>query len=187
MRQRGLDVLLWIVSRLVPEREREPLVGDLSEEYAVRANAASSSVALKWCLRQVCASAPPLLWANLRRVAWLSTIGVAMLAYVAVGVVEFGVNWGLSIASGHETAAYNPVGMLITFPMVVIIGYSTARLRPSAPAVLATMMVVAVTVMTLSANESVPLWYRIAYFVVGPAAAILGGAVKRLRFAPERG
>ncbi len=186
MQQRGLQVLLWLVSRLVPEREREPLLGDLIEEYALRANAASASAALKWCLQQVCASAPPLMCASLSRTAWISTIGIAMLAYIAVGIVEFGVDWGLSIASGQGSAAYNPAGMLITFPMVVVIGYFAARLRPSAPVVLATLMLTAVTVMTLSANENVPRWYRFAYFVAGPAAAILGGAIKRLRFAPGR-
>ncbi len=178
MRQRGFQMLLWIVSRLVPKREREPLVGDLSEEFALRANASSSSAALQWCLRQVCASAPPLMWANLRRSAWISTLGVAMLAYIAVGIVEFGVNWGMSLASGQASAAYNPAGMLIPFPMVVTIGYFAARRRSGAPVVLATLMLTAVTVMTLSAGESVPLWYRCAYFVAGPAAAVIGGALR---------
>ncbi len=178
MRQRSFQVLLWIVSRLVPEREREPLVGDLIEEFALRANASSSSAAWTWCVQQVCASAPPLMWANFRRSAWVSTLGVAMLAYIAVGIVEFGVSWGMSLVSGQGSAAYNPVGMLITFPMVVIIGYFAARLRTSAPVVLATLMLTAVTVMTLSANEGVPLWYRCAYFVAGPAAAVIGGALR---------
>jgi hypothetical protein len=187
MRQRSFEVLLWIVSRLVPEREREALVGDLVEEFGLRANASSVSAALKWCVQQVFASAPPLLLANLRRTAWPSTIGVAMLAYIAVGIVEFGVNWAMSLASGQGSEVYNPVGMLITFPMVVTIGYFAARLRPGAPVVLATLMLAAVTVMTLSANESVPVWYRIAYFIVGPAAVGMGSAARARRSPRESG
>jgi uncharacterized membrane protein AbrB (regulator of aidB expression) len=128
---------------------------------------------------RVCASAPHLMWARLIRVPWISTIGVALLAYIAVGVVELVVNWATSGASAH--AAYDPLGMFITFPMVVLIAYFAARLRRTAPLVLAVMMLVAVTVMTLSAAEDVPPWYRIAYFFVGPVAACIGSALRALR------
>ena len=176
MRHLSLHVATWILSRLAPASEREPLVGDLIEEYSLRANTASSSAARGWFLRQVCASVPSLLWARLTRTAWLSTFGVALLGYIAVGVVEVIVNWAIS-----SSAAYNPLGMFITFPMVVVIGYFAARLRREAPIVLGAMMFVAVTVMTFSANESLPLWYRIAYFIVGPAAAFIGSALSSRR------
>jgi len=42
-----LGVALWILSRLVPEREREAFVGDLIEEYSLRAREVSSSAALR--------------------------------------------------------------------------------------------------------------------------------------------
>jgi hypothetical protein len=172
MRHQLPHVALWILSRLVSEGEREPLVGDLAEEYALRASAVSSSAALKWCLRQVWASVPAVLWARLTRVPWISTIGVALLAYIAVGVVELTVN---------RATAYNPLGMLITFPMVVAIGYVAAGVRRSAPLVLAGMMLIAVTAMTLLADEAVPAWYRVAYFFVGPVAAFIGTALRSLR------
>ena len=76
----------------MPEAEREPLLGDLTEEYELRASSSSRSAALKWYLRQFCASALALLWARLGRTAWISTMGVALLAYIAVGVVEVMVN-----------------------------------------------------------------------------------------------
>jgi uncharacterized membrane protein AbrB (regulator of aidB expression) len=172
MRHRLPHVALWILSRLVSEGEREPLVGDLAEEYALRASAVSSSAALKWCLRQVWASVPAVLWARLTRVPWISTIGVALLAYIAVGVVELTVN---------RAAAYNPLGMFITFPMVVVIGYVAAGVRRNAPLVLAGMMLIAVTAMTLLVDEPVPAWYRVAYFFVGPVAAFIGTALRSLR------
>ena len=172
MRHQLPHVALWILSRLVSEGEREPLVGDLAEEYALRASAVSSSAALKWCLRQVWASVPAVLWVRLTRVPWISTIGVALLAYIAVGVVELTVN---------RATAYNPLGMLITFPMVVAIGYVAAGVRRSAPLVLAGMMLIAVTAMTLLADEAVPAWYRVAYFFVGPVAAFIGTALRSLR------
>jgi hypothetical protein len=183
MGDRTLRVANWVLSRIVPETEREALVGDLAEEYELRASASSSTAALKWYLRQFCASAPPLLWARLTRSAWLSTTGVALLAYIAVGVVELIVN-GLT-SSASAGAAYNPLGMLITFPMVVLIVYFAARLRRNAGMVLATLMLVSVTAMTLWSAESVPLWYRVAYFLVGPAAALIGSVLHWYRPARE--
>lgn len=172
MRHRTFHVASWILARIVPATEREPLLGDLTEEYELRASASSPSAALKWYLRQFCASALPLLWVRLERSAWISTTGVALLAYIAVGVVELIVN--RLTANG----AANPLGMLITFPMVVIIVYFAARLRRNAGIVLGTLMLVSVTAMTLWAEEALPLWYRIAYFFAGPSAALLGSLLR---------
>jgi hypothetical protein len=178
MSHRAVHVATWILSRLVPQGEREPLLGDLAEEYALRANTASSSAAFKWYLQQICASAPPLLCDRLTRAAWSATAGVALLAYIAVGLVELIVNRAISSSTA---VSYNPLGMVITFPMVVLIGYFAARFRPRAPVVLGAMMLLAVTARTVSTTESVPQWYRIAYFFVGPAAVFIGSALRSLR------
>ncbi|HXR93301.1 MAG TPA: hypothetical protein VN750_23795 [Steroidobacteraceae bacterium] len=176
MRDRILRVANWLLARIVPEPEREPLLGDLTEELELRSRASSASAALKWYLRQFCASVPPLLWVRLTRIAWVSTTAVALLAYIAVGVVELAVNWLTSSASA--SAPYNPLGMLITFPMVVLIVHFATRLRRNAGIVVGTFMLVGVTAMTLWGTESVPLWYRIAYFFAGPAAAFIGSVLR---------
>jgi hypothetical protein len=181
MRNRVPKMATWAFSWLAPRSQREALLGDLVEEYALRANAASASAARKWYLRQLYASAPPLLWARLTRTAWISTLGVALCAYLAVGVVELMVNWALASSPASGTVAYNPFGMFITFPMVVLIGYFAARFRRAAPIVLGAIMLLSVTAMTLWATESMPAWYRIAYFAVGPAATLIGSALNSLR------
>jgi hypothetical protein len=173
-------MVTWVVSRLAPETQREPLVGDLVEEYELRTNAASASAALKWYLQQVLASAPRLLWARLTRSTWISTFGVALLAYVAVGCVEWIVNWAISVSATNGFGAYHPLGMLITFPLVVVIGYFATGIRRNAAVLLGAMMLIAVTAMTVSAAESVPPWYRVAYFLVGPAATVVGSTLRRL-------
>ena len=178
MRHRGVLVATWILARLVSRDEREPLIGDLAEEYALRADTASSSAAFRWYLQQICASAAPLLYARLAEAAWIATAGVALLAYIAVGVVEVTVNRAIS---GSFAASYNALGMVVIFPMVVLIGYFAARFRRRAAVVLGAMMLLAVTVMTATTTESMPAWYRIAYFFVGPAAAVIGSALCSLR------
>jgi hypothetical protein len=181
MSHRTLHVMSWLLSRLAPEGAREPLVGDLTEEYALRANSTSSSAALRWYLRQVCASASPLLWARLTRAAWISTIGVALLAYITVGVAEFTVNWAISNRAATSIFAYKLLGLIITFPIVVLIGYFAARFRRGAAFVLGVMMLLVVTMMMLWTTESMPTWFRIAYFIGGPAAAFIGSGLHSLR------
>jgi len=163
---------------LAPRSEREALLGDLAEEYALRASEASRSAGRQWLLRQICASVPPLLWARITRWAWITTLGVALLAYVAVGIVELIVSRMMATAPDATQAAYNPLGMGLTFPLVVLIGYVAAGCSKRAPRVLAAMMVLSVTAMTLWADERLPTWYRIAYFLVGPAATFIGSGIR---------
>jgi hypothetical protein len=178
-----LRIATWILSRLANAKDRESLVGDLTEEYAARATATSRSAAFKWQLRQVIASAVPLLWSRLMRSAWISTLGVALVAYIAVGVVEFTANRVMVRFLAMGAHAYTPLELLITVPAVVVIGYFAARFRRRAATVLGVMMLPVVTAVILTSTEHMPLWYQIVYFLVGPAAACMGG---RLRAAAER-
>jgi hypothetical protein len=130
---------------------------------------------------QICASAPLLLWARLKGAVWISTVGVALLAYIAVGIFEFIANWAIPGPSAASNAAYNPLEMLITFPMAVLIGYFAAGFRRGAAMVLAALMLLSVTAMTLWANETMPAWYRIAYFLAGPVATFIGSGFSSLR------
>jgi hypothetical protein len=179
-------VATWILSRLAPKDERDPLVGDLIEEYALRCNAASPSAALRWYMKQVLASAPLLLRVRLVQAPWISTIGAALLAYIAVAVAELSVDWAISNWTAAGAFAYKPHGLVILFPIVVLIGYVAARFRPGAPIVLGVMMLLVVTTMMLSTTESMPRWYGVAYFVVGPAASFIGAALRSLRLAGDR-
>ena len=174
MRHLAVHLATWIFSAIVPKDDREPLIGDLTEEYSLRVSAVSSSAALRWYLRQVCASIPPLLWLRLSRSVWLATLGVALLAYVAVGVVQVIIHWAITSSS---IGVYNPLGLIVVFPMVVLIGYVAERFRRRSALVLGAMMLIAITAMTILVNENAPLWYRVAYFFVGPAAAVIGRAL----------
>lgn len=174
----ALHAATWIFSWLVPKDIREPLMGDLAEAYALQVKAVSSSAALKWYLHQICVSIPPLLWTRLTRWVWLSALGVAAVAYFTVGVVQLIIRW---VISSSSATVYNPLDLIMIFPMVVLIGYFAERLRRRSALVLGAMMLIAITAMTVWATEAAPLWFRVAWFVVGPAAALIGGALPSLR------
>ena len=119
---------------------------------------------------------------RLTRTAWLSTLAVALLAYVAVGVVQLAVKWAMAVSAAPGSVyAYSLLGMCVSFPMVVLIAYVAARFRRSAAVVLGALMLTAITLMTLLAHEHLPVWLRIAYFVVGPTAALIGIALRSPR------
>ena len=167
----ALRAATWIFSWLVPKDVREPLMGDLAEEYARRATR-SSSAALKWHVRQMCASIPSLVFTRLARAVWLSTLGVAVLAYLSVGVAQLLVRW---------VAGYNRLDVIMVFPLVMLIAYFAERLRRRSALVMGAMMLIAITWMTLASNETSPLWYRAAWFIVGPAAALIGSLLPSIR------
>lgn len=170
MRRGILELAAWTLSRLAPDTEAEALVGDLLEEYALRANVDSPSGALRWYLQQVCKSGLHMMRARLTRTAWPSTVAVALIAYVAVVVIEFTIK--------REITTSPAATMVIAFPTVALIAYFAAKLRSGAPLVLGLLMVLVVTLMILTANESPPLWNRIAYYFVGPGAVFIGGALR---------
>jgi peptidoglycan/LPS O-acetylase OafA/YrhL len=168
----------WIFSRLVPKDLREALIGDLMEEYARRSNASSPAAARKWYLRQICASILPMLWMRLRRATWLVTLGVALISYLAVAIVQPFVRRALSTSFASSFLAFDLIALFAT---ITLIGFFAERLRRWASLVLGVLLLATLIVMTASSTADVPLWYRISYFFVVPAAAVLGSVLSSRR------
>jgi hypothetical protein len=172
-----LQIAIWILTPLIAKGDRESLIGDLVEEYTERSRGGSSSEALRWCRRQVCASVAPLLWLRLTQARWPATLGIALLAYLSVAMVQVAVRLAIPASSpGNDLSE-----LVVAFPAVVLIGYFAERLRNRSAIVLGVMMFLAMTAMAVLTSEDAPFWYRTAYFVVGPAAAFLGMALHRWR------
>lgn len=74
----------WLLSRLLPERDRDAVLGDLVEEYALRLRSASPSTVSRWYWGQVYRSIPPVLACTIRRGRWLGTIAVAGAVYLVI-------------------------------------------------------------------------------------------------------
>jgi hypothetical protein len=111
---------------------------------------------------------------RLGRAPWLASLGVALRAYFVLGAAQLIVGWAFPTS---YRPTFDPVGLVILVPVIVLIGYFAERSRRSAAKVLAALMLLAVTALTLFATEEAPLWYRVSYFVVGPLAALVGGAL----------
>jgi len=178
----ALRAVTWLFSRLVPKDVREPMIGDLAEEYAARAKATSPFAALTWYLREICASVPPMLWIRLTRTAWISTLAVAVLAFIAAGVVDAVVTRAIPNWTADGTFAPSPLGVMVKLLVVGLIGFFAERLRRRAALVLGAILFVVIAAMALSPemNASSPLWFKASWFFLGPAA-VVGGILCSVR------
>jgi len=72
-----------ILERLMPPAQAEALLGDLLEERRLRLQAGSEVSVAGWYWRQLASSVPALLWASVRRGAWLITVVTAVASFIA--------------------------------------------------------------------------------------------------------
>jgi hypothetical protein len=174
-------VAIWLLERLLPDGDRDAIVGDLIEESALRARASTRSTTAWWCWGQVARSIPPLLWSNRRHRHWLGTLGVAIAAYVVVSVIE---SLGLALISSllRPDARLAPVlSAIVGLATMVLGGYVAASIRQGAAPALAAIILAVVAVLFVTMPDSAPLWYGLTFLIAGPVAALAGGRLNLIR------
>jgi len=168
-----------ILARLMPPAQAEALVGDLLEERRLRLQAGSQVSVAGWYWRQLASSVPALLWASVRRGAWLITVVTAVASYVAANGIQF-VLWS---ALSPMTSKSGPtvVGLFSFAAALAACGYVAASIRLGAARLLA-FLVFATTCAMLAISTPASLWYEGSLLVLGPVATIGGAALSgRLR------
>lgn len=169
----------WLLGLVLPSTERAYVLGDLFEEYVLRARTQTGSVAW-WYWGQACRSLVPLLTSAARRGDWVATVGVAVFGFVAVGVTGTVAETMLSKLLGAEAGLPMIVRACITLATLLTGGYLAARIRPRAEDVMAAMVFVAVAWMMTTLTDA-PGWYALTVLIVGPATAHAGGRLSRRR------
>jgi hypothetical protein len=178
---RAPPVATWLLGCLLPASDREAVLGDLVEEHAIRARTASPRTAAGWFWRQVWHSIPPMLWVGIRRGAWLTTLGVAIGAYVVAGLIEFVGVAAIARLLGPDARALPVLSAMVGLGTIGLGGYVAARIRPEAATVLAAIVMLVVGALLVTMPESAPLWYGLTFLMVGPVAALAGGTLCRVR------
>jgi hypothetical protein len=172
---------IWLLEHLLPEGDREAIVGDLIEEFALRARTSTRTPTAWWCWGQVVRSIPPVLWSDLRRGHWFGTLGVAIVAYVAASVLEsVGVALVLELLHPDPRLAI-VLSAIIGLATMVLGGYAAASIRQGAAQALAAIILVVVAVLFVTIPRSAPLWYGLTFLVAGPVAALAGGRLNLIR------
>lgn len=141
----------WLVERVLPERDREAIVGDLIEEYELRARSTAPWMVSRWYWGQVCRSIPRIVWGSVSRGRWLPTLGVALGAYIAAGALEFAGTVAISKLLAPAAPVFTVISLVVGLATMVIGGYFATWIRPGAATVMAgiVMIVVAVLMMTI--------------------------------------
>jgi hypothetical protein len=175
------QVAIWLLERLLPEADRDAIVGDLIEESALRARASTRTTTAWWCWGQVARSIPLLLWSELRHRHWLGTLGVALAAYVVTSLIE---SLGVAVISRllRPDARLAPVlSAIVGLATMVLGGYVAASIRQGAAPALAAIILVVVAVLFMTMPNSAPLWYGLTFLIAGPVAALAGGRLNLIR------
>ncbi len=174
-------VATWLLGCFLPESDRETVLGDLVEEYGIRVQSASISNGAGWYWRQVWHSIPAVLWMGIRRGGWLSTVGVAIAAYILAGMIEF---VGLAVMArllSPVGRAFPVLSVIVGLATMVLGGYLASWIRPAAATVFAAIELIVIVMLFVTMRDSAPVWYGLTFLIFGPVAALAGGTLCRVR------
>jgi hypothetical protein len=168
-----------ILARLMPPAQAEALLGDLLEERRLRLQAGSQASVAGWCWRQLASSVPALLWASVRRGAWLITVVTAVASCIAAFCIQFVLQ---SLFPMTTSKSMQGVSILLTYSAALAAcGYVAASIRLESARLLA-FLAFAATCAMLAISTRAPLWFEGSLLVLGPLATIAGAALSgRLR------
>jgi hypothetical protein len=171
--------VIWLsrlMECLLPRDVGELVVGDLNEEFALRMRSTPGGQATAWFALQVAVSVPRLLMLSVTRLTWLKSLGVAVAAYLALGLLEPYMHRFVSLLIEPGFHLQLIVSLCVGFTACGCGGFlSTWIHRGSAvmysligTGFLASMMMTRV-------NPDLPTWFLTAFLVVAFVAPIVGG------------
>jgi hypothetical protein len=169
----------WLLQSVVPAPHREAMLGDLIEEYTLRAESTSPFTASRWFWSQTCRSVPSMVWSSLRSRDWLIRMGTAMGVYLVMGMLKFAADLTISKLIVPERATYVILAPVVFLTTSAIGGCVAARLRRGATIFLA--LIVMITVLVLLhvkvCTIPVPWWYQLGFLALGPLAVLIAPAI----------
>ena len=165
----------WLFQTVLPAPYRGALLGDLIEEYALRAESTSSSAATRWFWGQACRSVPFIVGSSLRTGDWLISASTATGVYVAMGMLKYATDFMITkfVAPGQTT--YVVLAPIVFLALTSIGGYAAARIRFGTAVFLAlfVMITVAVQIVVKACPIPVPWWYEFGFLTRGPLTVLL--------------
>jgi hypothetical protein len=169
----------WFLESVVPAPYREAMLGDLIEEYALRAESASPLSASRWFWSQACRSVPSMFWSSLRSRDWLISVSIAMGVYLVMRMLTFAADLTISRLVAPKPTTYVILAPILFLTTSAIGGCVAARIRRRATIFLAliVMIVVAVSIYLKVCIIPVPWWYQFGFLTLGPLSVLLTPAV----------
>jgi hypothetical protein len=165
-----------VLERLLPEDVAEALVGDLLEEHALRVRTAGRTQAAVWYWGQVVRSVAPVLHTAFQRGDWVPAWVVGFVAYSFAVSAEVSARVSVAKVATHTAVDAIPV-LIVYLGTIVLMAYVAERVRAGAALALALLVALTAVVELVTAAHGMPLWYRLAFLIAGPAAVRAGAAL----------
>jgi hypothetical protein len=169
----------WLLESVVPVRYREVMLGDLIEEYTLRAESTSPLTASRWLWSQACRSVSSILWFSLRSGNWLISMSIATGVYIVMGMLKLTADLMIAKMVAPQQATQIVLVPIVFLTTTAIGGYVAARIRRSAMIFLALIVMITVVVlMDLKVcTIPVPWWYPFGFLTLGPLAVLIAPAI----------
>ncbi|HJU74513.1 MAG TPA: permease prefix domain 2-containing transporter [Gemmatimonadaceae bacterium] len=169
----------WLLGWLLTDANRDGVLGDLTEEFALRARRDSLPNASRWYWRQVVRSLPRFFWSGFRRGQWRAPLGAAVAAQVFITFGESLILIPLARTFDLTGSFRWLVEMPIGFAAMTLGGFVAAWMRRGADVALAVLSTIMIIVFMIVLGGASPRWYQITFLVLGPVAILTGGALLR--------
>ena len=164
-----------LLESVLPDAYGEAILGDLIEEYALRIESTSRSIASRWFWSQTCRSVPSMVWSSLRSRNCLISISIAMGVYIFMGTLKFAADWMISKLVAPDQATYVVLAPIVFLTTTAIGGCVAARIRRGATIFLALMVTITVAILidVKVCSIPVPWWYQFGFLTLGPLTVII--------------
>jgi hypothetical protein len=132
----------WFLESVVPVPYREAMVGDLIEEYTLRAESTSPLTASRWFWSQACRSVASMVWSTLRNQDWLISMSIAMGVYDVMGMLKFAADLTISKLVAPEQTTHVVLAPVVFLTTTAIGGCVASRIRHGATIFLALIVMI---------------------------------------------
>jgi len=137
-------IACWLLESVVPAPYREAMLGDLIEEYTLRAESTSPLTASRWFWSQACRSVPSMVRSSLRSRDCRISMGIAMGVYIVMAMLKFAADLTISKLVAPEQTTYVVLAPVVFLATSAIGGCVAARIRRGATIFLALIVMITV-------------------------------------------
>lgn len=172
-------LVCWLLESFTPAKYREAMLGDLIEEYNLRAKSASPLAASRWFWSQACRSIPSIVWSSLRSGNWLISMSIAAGVYIVMAMLKLAADSMISKLVAPQQATQVVLAPVVFLSAAAIGGCVAARVRRGAMIsfALMVMITVAVSIELKVCTIPVPWWYQFGFLTLGPMAVLITPAL----------
>jgi hypothetical protein len=161
--------------RLLPKGAADALIGDLLEERAARCRAQGPYRSAGWYWAEVARSIAPALYVAFRHGDWVGAWAVGFVPYSVAVSAETSARASVARVATHTAVDAIPV-LIVHLGALALGGYVAERVRAGASSALALLVGLSAALHLVGAASGMPIWYRVALLVAGPATALASGA-----------